>query len=134
MVGLHFALAFGVLGTLGQVVAYARGMRPSTDYAAAQRPRITARQFWGTVVRLLGCIATALVCSALVGHVAQAWWFALRTGITTGVGILINSFIEYYADNLPKRRQGAFGIGLILCGFTLQSFQYWLALLDVRLT
>jgi hypothetical protein len=26
------------------------------------------------------------------------------------------------------------GIGLILCGFTLQSIQYWLALLDVRVT
>ena len=26
-----------------------------------------------------------------------------------------------------------FGIGLILCGFALQSIQYWLALFDVRL-
>ena len=26
---------------------------------------------------------------------------------------------------------GVFGIGLILTGFTLQSVQYWLALLDV---
>jgi hypothetical protein len=26
---------------------------------------------------------------------------------------------------------GVFGIGLILIGFTLQSFQYWVALLDV---
>jgi hypothetical protein len=29
---------------------------------------------------------------------------------------------------------GAVGIGLILCGFALQSFQYWLAVLDVRVT
>ena len=29
---------------------------------------------------------------------------------------------------------GVFGIGLILCGFALQSMQYWLALLDVKLT
>ena len=27
-----------------------------------------------------------------------------------------------------------FGIGLILCGFALQSVQYWLALFDVRTT
>ena len=33
-----------------------------------------------------------------------------------------------------ERRLGAFGIGLILCGFALQSFQYWLALLDVKVT
>jgi hypothetical protein len=40
----------------------------------------------------------------------------------------------YYADNLPELRLGAFGIGLILCGFALQSLQYWLVLLDVHLT
>jgi hypothetical protein len=54
------------------------------------------------------------------------------TGVVTGIGITVNPFIEYSADNLPERRMGAFGIGLILCGFALQSFQYWLALLDVR--
>jgi len=44
----------------------------------------------------------------------------------------VNPFIEYYADNLPERGLGAFGIFLILCGFALQSVQYWLALWDVR--
>ena len=43
-------------------------------------------------------------------------------------------FIEYYADNLPERRMGAFGVGLIFCGFALQSLQYWLALFDVRVS
>jgi hypothetical protein len=52
----------------------------------------------------------------------------------TGIGATVNPYIEYYADNLPERRLGVFGIGLILCGFALQSFQYWLALLDVHLT
>jgi hypothetical protein len=28
---------------------------------------------------------------------------------------------------------GVFGIGLILIGFTLQSIQYWVALLDVSI-
>jgi hypothetical protein len=46
----------------------------------------------------------------------------------------VNPYIEYYADSLPERRMGVFGIALILCGFALQSLQYWLALLDVRLT
>jgi hypothetical protein len=55
-------------------------------------------------------------------------------GIVTGVGTMVNPYIEYYADNLPERRLGAFGIGLILCGFSLQSLQYWLALFDVRLS
>lgn len=68
----------------------------------------------------------------------HAWSFAIRvglvTGIVTGVGVTFNPYIEYYADNLPERRLGVFGIGLILCGFALQSLQYWLALFDVRLT
>jgi hypothetical protein len=136
--GLGFAVAFAGLITVGQVFAYTRGMRPAADYAASRRPRLTRRQFWGTVIRTVGYIATALICSAFIHHVDHAWSFAIRvglvTGIVTGVGMTINPYIEYYADNLPERRLGVFGVGLILCGFALQSLQYWLALLDVRLT
>jgi len=136
--GLGFATSFAILITAGQVLAYSRGMRPGMDYAASRRPRLTRRQFWGTVARTLGYIATALICSAFIHHVDHAWSFAIRvglvTGIVTGVGATINPYIEYYADNLPERRLGAFGIGLVLCGFALQSIQYWLALFYVRLT
>ena len=44
-----------------------------------------------------------------------------------------NRVREYFADSLPER-PGAFGVGLIFCGFLLQSLQYWLALFDVRLS
>ncbi len=136
--GFRFAIAFAILITLGQIFAYSRGMRPALDYSASRRPRLTRRRFWGTVVRTLGYIATALICSALIRHVQHAWSFAIRvglvTGIVTGVGATINPYIEYYADNLPERRLGVFGIVLILCGFALQSLQYWLALFDVRLS
>jgi hypothetical protein len=135
--GLQFAIAFAFLITLGQIVAYSYGMRPGMDYVANRRPRLTRRQFWGTAVRTIGYTATALICSALVHHVDHAWAFALRvglvTGIVTGVGATVYPYIEYYADNLPERRLGAFGIGLIFLGFAMQSFQYWLALFDVRL-
>jgi hypothetical protein len=138
ILGLGFAASFAVLITAGQVSAYRRGMRPAIDYVASRRPRMTRRQFWGTVVRAIGYMATALVCSAFIHHVDHAWAFALRvgfvTGMVTGLGITINPLIEYYADNLPERRLGAFGIALIFCGFLLQSLQYWLALFDVRLT
>jgi hypothetical protein len=138
ILGFGFAIAFAILITVGQVFAYSRGMRPATDYAAARRPRLTRRQFWGTVIRTVGYMVTALLCSAFIHHVDHAWLFAIRvglvTGIVTGVGGSINPYIEYYADNLPERRLGAFGIGLIFFGFALQSFQYWLALFDVPLT
>ena len=136
--GLRFAIAFAVLVTVGQVFAYSRGMRPAIDYVASRRPRLTRRQFWGIIVRTVGYIATALVCSALVHRVDHTWSFAVRVGLVTGIvtGVLnvVNPYTEYYADNLPERRLGTFGIGLILCGFALQSLQYWLALFDVRLT
>jgi len=50
------------------------------------------------------------------------------------VGAMVNPFIEYYADNLPERRLGVFGIWLVLCGFGLQSFQYWVVILDITVT
>jgi hypothetical protein len=138
IVGSGFAASFSLLITLGQIFAYSRGMRPAIDYAASRRPRLTRRQFWGTVLRTVGYIASALACSAFVHHLDHAWRFAIRvglvTGIVTAVGATFNPYIEYYADNLPERRLGAFGIGLILVGFALQSLQYWLALFDLRLT
>lgn len=138
ILGFGFAISFASLITAGQVLAYARGMRPALDYAASRRPRLSRRQFWGTVIRAVGYMATALACSAFIHHLEHPWFFAIRvglvTGIVTGVGVTVNPYIEYYADNLPERRLGVFGIGLILCGFALQSLQYWLALFDVRLT
>ena len=138
VVGFQFAVAFALLITIGQIVAYSRGMHPAIDYVAARRPRLTRRQFWGTVVRTIGYIASALICSIFIHHVEHAFAFATRiglvTGIVTGVGVTVNPYIEYYADNLPERRLGTFGIALILCGFALQSVQYWLALFDVHLT
>ena len=138
ILGFGFAIAFAVLITIGQILAYSRGMRPAADYSASRRPRLTRRQFWGTVIRTLGYTVTALLCSAFIHHVDHAWAFAIRVGlvigIVTAVGATINPYIEYYADNLPERRLGVFGIALILCGFTLQSLQYWLSLFDIRLT
>ena len=36
-----YALAFAILITIGQVVAYTGGMRPALDYEASRRPRLT---------------------------------------------------------------------------------------------
>jgi hypothetical protein len=136
--GLGFAGAFAALITMGQVVAYWHGVRPAMEYAATGRPRLSRRLAWGIVMRTVGYIATALVCSALVQHVDHAWRFAIRvglvTGVVTGIGGAVIPMIEYYAEKLPERRMGAAGIVLILCGFALQSFQYWVVVLDVRVT
>jgi hypothetical protein len=134
-VGFRFAVAFGVLITLGQIFAYSRGIRPGFDYSAERRPRLTRRQFNAAIVRTVGYIATGLVCSAFVQHLEHPWLFALRVGMVTGVvtalGNALGPFIEYFSETLPARIMGAFGIGLIFIGFSLQSLQYWLVVLDV---
>jgi hypothetical protein len=94
ILGFPFAIVFAFLITVGQIVAYYRGMRPSLDYIANRRPRLTRRQFRGTVIRTVGYIAAALVCSAFVHHIDHAWSFAIRvglvTGIVTGIGVTVN--------------------------------------------
>jgi len=137
--GLAYGVTFGAMITVGQTTAYANGIRPAIDYSTnSRRPCFTKRQFRATILRVLGFMVAALLCSALVHHIDDAWVFAIRgglvTGIVTSVGTTINPFIEYSADNLPAQRLGAFGIGLILCGFLLQSLQYWVNLLDIKLT
>jgi hypothetical protein len=135
LVGFRFAAAFAVLITIGQIFAYSRGIRPGFDYSGSRRPSLTRRQFMAAVVRTIGYIAAAMACSVLVQHLEHPWILALRVGIVTGivtaVGNAMGPFIEYFSDNLPERSMGAFGIGLIFIGFSLQSFQYWIVVLDV---
>jgi hypothetical protein len=137
-VGLRFAAAFAVLLTIGQVIAYTRDVRPALEYSAARRPRFSSRHLWATIARAGGYTLAALICSAFVRHLEHPWRFAIQLGLVpglvTGIGVTVNPFIEYYADSLPERRLGAFGVLLILCGFAMQSLQYWLSLLDVRVT
>jgi len=136
--GFWYGATFAVLIALGQTTAYNFGIRPSIDYRPnSRRPRFTKLQFFATVMRIIGFIVTTLACNALVHHVDHQWAFAVRgglvIGVATGVGTIVNPFIEYYADNLPAQRLGAFGIGLIICGFALQSVQYWITLLDIHI-
>lgn len=55
----------------------------------------------------------------------------LAIGVVTAIAGSCTPFAEWTADHVPERRMGVFGVGLILIGFTLQSVQYWLALLNV---
>lgn len=63
------------------------------------------------------------------------------TGVGLEVGLVVavvgavvatlSPFVEWWADALPSRRLGALG-AVLLAGFTLQSLQYWVVLLNVR--
>ena len=74
----------------------------------------------------------------VVRNFDHAWSFGLRLGLVTGivttVGVTFNPYFEYFADNLPARSLGVFGIWLVMCGFLLQSVQYLVVILDIPIT
>jgi hypothetical protein len=133
--GSAFGATFGVLSTVGQVVAYQFGIRPTLDYQPAARPRLTKRQFIAVVIRTVGYAVAGYLSSLVARQPEHAITVGLKIGLIVGVVTAIVSacmpFIEWTADHLPEKRMGVLGVGLIVIGFALQSVQYWLALLDV---
>jgi len=132
--GAPFGITLGVLSTAGQAIAYRIGVRPTVDYKPATRPRLTRFQLLAAANRTFG-YGVAGYISSLVAQRDHAVAVGLKVGLTIGVVTVIAGtwipFIEWIADNVPEKRMGVFGIALIITGFTLQSLQYWLALLDV---
>jgi hypothetical protein len=55
----------------------------------------------------------------------------LVIGVVTVVAGACIPLVEWIADHVREKTMGVFGVGLIIVGFSLQSVQYWLALLDV---
>jgi len=135
--GAAFGVTFGALSTAGQVIAYRIGIRPTIDYKPATRPHLTRRQLLAALNRTVGYAVTGYVSSLVAQQREHAIGVGLTTGLALGVVTAIvgscTPFVEWAADHVPERRMGVFGVGLILIGFSLQSIQYWVALLDVSL-
>jgi hypothetical protein len=117
------------------VVAYQLGIRPTMDYKPATRPRITRLQLFAAANRTVGYAVTGYLSSLVAHHRADAVALGMKAGLTLGVVTALvgtcTPLVEWAADHVPEKRMGVFGVGLILVGFSLQSIQYWLALLDV---
>jgi len=135
--GGTFGLTFGALSTVGQVLAYRLGIRPTLDYQPVARPRLTKHQFLAAVNRTVGYAVTGYISSLVAHHSANALSVGLKVGLVTGLVTAIasgcTSFVEWGADHVPAKTMGVFGVALILVGFALQSLQYWVALLDVSI-
>jgi hypothetical protein len=132
--GFRFAALFTLLSTIGQTFAYSRGMSPATDYQPMARPRITRRQLLGVLNRTVGYTLAAVLCGVIAQgsySLGLALEIGLIMGLATAFSASISPYVEWTAENLPERRLGVFGLCLILVGFSLQSVQYWAALLDV---
>jgi hypothetical protein len=133
--GVTFGVTFGALSTVGQLVAYRAGMRPTIDYQPVARPRLTKHQLLGAANRMVGYSVAGFISAVVAHDRADALGVGLKAGLVIGMVTAIasacTSFIEWSADHVPAKHLGIFGVGLILIGFALQSVQYWLALLDV---
>jgi hypothetical protein len=133
--GAPFGVTLGVFSTVGQAIAYRIGIRPTVDYRPATRPRVTRFQLLAAANRAIGYAVTGYVSSLVAQHREHAMAVGLRVGLAIGLVTAVagacTPFVEWKADHVPERRMGVFGVGLILIGFTLQSVQYWAALLDV---
>jgi hypothetical protein len=133
--GVPFGITFGLLSTVGQAIVYRFGIRPTLDYQPAARPRLTRHQFLAALNRTAGYAVAGYVSSLVAGQHAHAIAVGLRTGATLGVVTVIAGsfvpFVEWKADDVPAKRMGVFGVGLILIGFALQSIQYWVVFLDI---
>ncbi|HEY2019287.1 MAG TPA: hypothetical protein VGH38_37525 [Bryobacteraceae bacterium] len=133
--GPRFGVTFGALSTVGQAIAYRIGIRPTIDYKPSTRPRLTRLQLVAAANRTVGYAISGYASSLIAQQPQHAVAVGLKTGLTLGVVTAAagacTPFVEWTADHVPERRLGVIGVGLILIGFTLQSVQYWLALLDV---
>jgi hypothetical protein len=134
--GAAFGITFGVLSTIGQVMAYQIGIRPTIDYKPAARPRLTRHQLLAAANRTSGYMIAGYASSLVARQPEHAIAVGLRAGLAIGlITAIVGSctpFVEWTADRVPEKRMGVFGVGLILIGFTLQSAQYWATLLEVK--
>ena len=132
-----FGITFGVFSMVGQAIVYRFGMRPTAEYRPATRPRLTRFQLFGAANRTVGYAITGYVSSLVARQPQHAIAVGLKVGLVIGVVTAIfgscTPCIEWFADHVPAKRMGVFGVALILVGFTLQSVQYWVTLLDVSI-
>jgi hypothetical protein len=131
--GTVFGITFGAFSTIGQVIGYGVGVRPSLDYAPSTRPRMTRGHFLAVLNRTVG-YAIAGFASALIGRLGvKALPFGLKVGLWVGaitaIVIFLMPFIVWRVVHMLGRRMGVFVVILILLGFALQSVQYWATLL-----
>jgi hypothetical protein len=133
--GVPFGMTFGLLSTVGQTFAYRIGIRPAADYSQGKRPRLTRLQLLAAVNRAVFYSVGGYISSLVAQNREHAVAVGLKAGLVVGVVTVISgSFIplvEWTADRVPEKRMGVFGVALILAGFSLQSVQYWVSLLDV---
>lgn len=130
-----FGVVFGILSGIGLSISYALGYAPTHDYEARSKPHLSRHKVFASLWRA-GVVSVAGIAAGLLTAAETHWiLFGLRLGAAAGtVSAMVTLFsptLEWWIENLPGRRLGVMGVGLILVGVLFQSVQYWLVVFDV---
>ena len=130
-----FGLLFGLLSGIGLIVVYAFRLSPTDAYQPHVKPRLRSHELIASATRGTSTVLAGMAAALLVHSDSNAFGFGITFGIVAGTVSAIVSvfspFVEWWADQLPARRLGAFGTVILLLGLILQSIQYWVVLLNV---
>jgi len=129
---LRFGLGFACLGTLLLFGAYQISGAAGEQVRIFLRPKLSGRVIFSGSSRGLA-LGLAATLSATLLKEPRAVALGIRVGIVVAVvsalaGTLGPS-VEWWAQQLPPRRLGAYGAFLVLIGSILQTLQYLLPLL-----
>jgi hypothetical protein len=128
--GPLFGAVFGVLSGAGLTISYLLGFAHTQDYEAEAKPHISGHKMLASLWRAVAVGIAGIVAGVL--NAPGTYWvlFGLKLGLAAGtVNALVGLFspaIEGWVENLPERRLGVAGLGLIFVGMILQSIQYWI--------
>ncbi len=135
--GGEFGLVFGGLSAAALGGVYYLRFAPTYDYRSHTRPVITFHRLMASVWRGVALGIAGILAGWIVTGQLLFENFGIRIGLTAGivsmtVGIF-SPIVEWHVDNVPVRRLGTFGVGLILIGLLLQSAQYLPIILEIPL-
>jgi hypothetical protein len=137
LLNFRFGLVLGAGAAVGLVAAYLARFSVARDYPAEDRRIVRLDVVAAQAVRAAVVVAAAAVAGLVAGQrPSAAVLFAIRLGLTSWVaGSIVGSTtptVERWTNRLPAHRLGTVGALLLLVGLLIQSLQYWVVILDVR--
>ena len=133
--GIRFSIFFGLLTCVGLTASFLAGFSPSDDYETHSTVRLSRRKIFASILRTLIVSGAGVASALLVDSTLHSLLLGLKLGLAAGIVSAIVGVssppIEWWIENLPERRLGAIGIGLIIMGLLLQSLQYWFVIWNV---